>query len=95
MSRVLFTRAARDDLIDIWTHIAADDPAAADGVLDKLDEVASYLIQNPEMGPARDDIRPGLRYLVSGSYLLLYRIVGDDVEIVRAVHGRRDLYGLF
>ena len=46
------------------------------------------------MGPARDDIRPGLRYLVSGSYLLLYRIVGDDIEVVRAVHGRRDLYGL-
>jgi toxin ParE1/3/4 len=47
------------------------------------------------MGPARDDIRPGQRYLVSGSYLLLYRILGDDIEIVRIVHGRRDLYGLF
>lgn len=95
MSRVLFTRAARDDLIDIWTHIAAHDPAAADRVLDRLDEAASNLIQNQEMGPARDDIRPGLRYLVSDSYLLLYRILGDDIEIVRAVHGRRDLYGLF
>lgn len=95
MSRVVFTRAARDDLIDIWTHVAADDPAAADRVLDRLDEAASYLIQNPEMGSARDDIRPGLRYLVSGSYLLLYRTIEDDIEIVRAVHGRRDLYGLF
>lgn len=95
MSRVLFTRAARDDLIDIWAHVAADDPAAADRVLDRLEEAASNLSENPEMGPARDDIRPGLRYLVSGSCLLLYRIIGDDVEIVRAVHGRRDLYGLF
>lgn len=95
MSRVVYTRAAREDLIDIWTHVAKDDPVAADRVLDRLDEAASNLIQNPEMGPARDDIRPGLRYLVSGSYLLLYRILGDDVEIVRAVHGRRDLYGLF
>ena len=93
MARVFFTRAARDDLIDIWTHIAEDDPSAADRVLDRLDEVASHLADNPQMGPARDDIRPGLRYLVSGSYLLLYRIVGDDIEIVRAVHGRRDLYG--
>lgn len=93
--RVVFTRAAREDLIDIWAHVAADDPAAADRVLDRLDEAASYLIQNPELGPARDDIRHDLRYLVSGSYLLLYRIIGEDVEIVRAVHGRRDLYGLF
>jgi toxin ParE1/3/4 len=95
MARVFFTRAARDDLIGIWTHIAADDLAAADRVLDRLDEVAAHLASNPQMGPARDDIRPGLRYLVSGSYLLLYRIDGDDIEIVRAVHGRRDLYGLF
>lgn len=95
MSRVVFTRAASEDLIDIWTHIATDDPAAADRVLDRLDEAASDLTQNLEMGPARDDIRPGLRYLVSGSYLLLYRILGDDIEIVRVVHGRRDLYGVF
>lgn len=95
MPRVFFTRAAREDLIDIWTHIAADDTAAADRVLDRLDEAAAHLAQNPQMGPARDDIRPGLRYLVSGSYLLLYRMVDGDIEIVRAVHGRRDLYGLF
>ncbi|WP_423207149.1 type II toxin-antitoxin system RelE/ParE family toxin [Paracoccus yeei] len=95
MAQVFFTRAAREDLIAIWTHIAADNPAAADRVLDKLDEAAAHLADNPQMGPARDDIRPGLRYLVSGSYLLLYRIDGKDIEIVRAVHGRRDLYGLF
>jgi len=95
MLQVCFTRAAREDLIAIWTHIAEDDAAAADRVLDRLDEAASHLADNPQIGPARDDIRPGLRYLVSGSYLLLYRIDGDDIEIVRAVHGRRDLYGLF
>ncbi|WP_112309341.1 type II toxin-antitoxin system RelE/ParE family toxin [Pseudogemmobacter bohemicus] len=95
MPRVFFARAAREDLIAIWTHIAADDPAAADRVLDRLDEAASHLAQNPQMGPARDDIRPGLSYLVSGSYLLLYRITDDGIKIVRAVHGRRDLYGLF
>lgn len=93
MLQVYFTRAAREDLIGIWTHIAEDD-AAAGRVLDRLDEAASHLARNPQMGPARDDIRPGLRYLVSGSYLLLYRITDDGIEIVRAVHGRRDLYGL-
>ncbi|GAA0283588.1 type II toxin-antitoxin system RelE/ParE family toxin [Rhodovulum strictum] len=95
MPQVFFTQAAREDLIEIWQHIACNDPSAADRVLDRLDEAAAHLARNPQMGPARDDIRPGLRYLVSGFYLLLYRMVGDDIEIVRAVHGRRDLYGLF
>ena len=56
---------------------------------------AMNLIENPRMGPARDDIRQGLRYLGSDTYLNLYRIVDDGVEIVRVVHGQRDLFGLF
>ena len=94
MARVVFTKKPREDLIDIWLHIAEDDPTAADRVLDRLDEAASHLADHPEMGAARDDIRPGLRYLVSGSYLLLYRITDAGVEIVRAVHGRRALFNL-
>ena len=95
MAAVFFTRQAREDLIDIWLHIAADDPGAADRVLDRLEMAAMNLIENPRMGPARDDIRRGLRYLVSDTYLILYHLVKDGVEIVRVVHGRRDLFGLF
>lgn len=95
MARVSFTRQARDDLIDIWLHVAEDDPKTADRVLEQLDEAASHLAQHPEMGAARDDIRPGLRYQIKGSYLLLYRITAAGVEVVRVVHGRRDLFSLF
>ena len=95
MAAVFFTRQAREDLIDIWLQIAADDPGAADRVLDRLEMAALNLIENPRRGPARDDIRRGLRYLVCDTYLILYRIVKDGIEIVRVVHGRRDLFGLF
>ena len=93
--QVYFTRAAREDLITTWAHTAEDKPQAADRVLDRLEEAANRLVENPQIGPARDDIRPGLSYLVSGSYLLLYRIREGGIEIVRAVYGRRDLHGLF
>ncbi len=96
MATVRYTEAAREDLIGIWRHIAADSPQAADGVLDRLGAAAAMLVDHPKIGAVRDDIRPGLRYLVSGSYLLLYRLVSDaEVEIVRVVHGHRDLFGLF
>jgi Plasmid stabilization system protein len=95
MAAMFFTRQAREDVIDIWLHTAADDPGAADRVLDQLEMAAMNLIENLRVGPARDDIRQGLRYLVSDTYLSLYRIVKDGVEIVRVVHGRRDLFGLF
>ena len=95
MAAVFFTRQARGDLIDIWLHSAAGDPGAADRVLDRLELAAMNLTENPQMGPARDDIRRGLRYLVTGTFLILYQVVEGGVEIVRVVHGRRDLFGLF
>ena len=95
MVQVSFTRAAREGLIAIWTHIAEDNPQAADRVLARLEEAASRPAENLQIGPARDDILPGLRYPVSGPYLLLYRIRDGSIEIVRAVHRRRDLHGLF
>jgi toxin ParE1/3/4 len=92
--RLFRTRRARQDLIEIWEHVAADNPAAADALLDRIDDACSRLIDHPRLGPARDDIRPGLRYLVVGDYLVLYRIIDEGIEIVRVVHGRRDLFNL-
>jgi toxin ParE1/3/4 len=93
--RFFRTRRARRDLIGIWQHVAPDNLAAADALLDRIDDKCALLAENPQLGPSRDDIRPGLRYLVVGEHLILYRIVEEGVEIVRVVHGRRDLFNLF
>jgi len=55
------TRRAEDDLIDIWTFIAAHNPRAADQVLDDLDGRSCLLAEFPEIGQARPDIAEGLR----------------------------------
>jgi toxin ParE1/3/4 len=49
---------------------------------------------NPQIGPARPDLRPGFRYLPVGNYLILYRVLPGVAEIVRVVHGARHLPGL-
>jgi toxin ParE1/3/4 len=36
-----------------------------------------------------------MRYLVIGSYLVLYKVDEDAVRIVRILHAHRDLGGLF
>ncbi|PYR67362.1 MAG: hypothetical protein DMF88_13040 [Acidobacteria bacterium] len=38
---------------------------------------------------------PGIRSFPVGSYLVLYRIDGDDVVVQRIVRGSRDLDALF
>jgi toxin ParE1/3/4 len=89
------TAQAEQDLIDIWTYIARDNPAAADRLLDLFDEKSQALARNPKMGRAREDVAAGVRHFPVGKYLILYRELGDGVEVVRYVHGMRRLPDLF
>ncbi|MBZ9799495.1 type II toxin-antitoxin system RelE/ParE family toxin [Mesorhizobium sp. ES1-4] len=45
----------------------------------------------PFSGAPRDDIAPGIRHLIVGEYLTLYRVGGDAIEILRVLHGRRNI----
>jgi toxin ParE1/3/4 len=89
--RLRRTAQAEEDLIDIWSYIARDNPSAADRLLDALDMKSQALARNPKMGMARDDIHPGVRHFPVGNYIILYRDLGNGVEVVRYVHGRRRL----
>ena len=49
------------------------------------------LAEWPEMGRARPELAPGLRSFVVARYLVYYRVTRDAVEVVRVLHGRRDV----
>ena len=85
---------AADDLLEIWLYIGRDNVRAADRLLARIEESCSKLVDYPAIGPARDDIGPGIRMLSVGRYLILYRQRRDRVEIVRVVHGARDVSNL-
>lgn len=85
------TAQAEEDLIEIWIYIAQDNPGAADRVLDDIEQRFHALADNPLMGRLRPDIAPELRYFAVGSYLILYRTVEDEIQIIRVIHGARDL----
>jgi toxin ParE1/3/4 len=88
------TARAEEDLIEIWIYIARDSPAAADRLLDLLEEKSIMLAANPFLGMAREDIAKGVRHFPVGKYLILYRIVGNGIEAIRYVHGMRRLTDL-
>jgi toxin ParE1/3/4 len=89
------SRQADEDLIGIWLYIAADNPAAADVALDRIESVCNLLAENPHIGRERPDIAPGLRYFPVEKYLILYRVEDATVEIVRVLHGARKIDELF
>lgn len=90
---VLVRRSARaeEDLIEIWSYIAQQNPRAADQLLDRLQQRWELLATQPRSGMARDDIGAGIRYVATGEYITFYRPGSDGIEIVRVIHGRRDI----
>jgi toxin ParE1/3/4 len=93
--RVVRTVLADSDLLEIWLYIAQDNITAADRLLERLEQRCDRLEASPMLGSKRDDLLPGMRYLIEGSYVIFYRIHQDTVEILRVLHGARDFPVLF
>ena len=94
MAQYRLTAKAEDDLLNIWQYIAEDNPQAATNLLNTLNENFVLLAENKYIGMARPDIMPELRYFPVRSYLILYRHVTGGIEIVRVVHGARNIHAL-
>lgn len=96
MTPVVISSAARIDLDDIWFHIATDSPANADRFLDRLADVATgTLAVAPLSGREREELGDGLRSLPVENYLIFYRVRDGAVEVLRILHGARDLGAIF
>jgi toxin ParE1/3/4 len=95
MSRFRLTREAKADARAIRSYIAKDRPAAADRLLDDLYERFRLAATQPGMGEARSELGPDLRIFSVGNYVVVFRPMRGGIEVVRIVHGARDLASLF
>lgn len=98
MSRRLTRRPrAVTDIIEIADYIAADSPEAAERFLAAAEATFQGLLEMPGLGKMTDFPEPeftGMRsWAVRGfpKHLVFYRETSDGVEIVRVIHGARDL----
>lgn len=95
MTLVKYSTDAQSDFADIAGYIALDSENQAIAFVARLRQAADRIARSPRIYRLRDDIAPGLRVAAVGNYLLLFRITAEGIEIVRAVHGARDLNRLF
>ena len=86
-----------EDLDGIWDYIGIqnDNPNAAYGQLRMLYEKFSLLAMQPLIGEFRDDLGTNLRSFVARNYVIVYRPLGEEIEIIRVVHSARDIHALF
>lgn len=90
MARYTLLRRAQSDLLGIRDYILRDNPARAVTFVDELLDRCQLLADNPLMGRARPELKPGLRSFPHGDYVIFYRPLRDSVSVVRVLHGARE-----
>lgn len=95
MAKARLSRLAEQDLLDIWTYIAKDNPAAADRFTDLVIEKCDKLCEFPELGRRRDELAPFLRSFPVGRYIIFYRVGDPGIEVARILSAYRDLGQFF
>ena len=91
MPTVLKRSQALSDLFLIGERISLDDPAAADRILDRLEERFQLMATQPLMGRERPELIPKLRSFVSDHYVIFYFPLEDGIDILRVLDGRQDV----
>jgi toxin ParE1/3/4 len=95
MHQIVRTRQADADLLEIWLYFAQESLDRADDLLTKLEEGYQILKDYPFAGRSRNELVPELRSLTVGNYQVFYRVVQQRVEILRILHGARDIERIF
>ncbi len=88
---IRYSSLARQDLLDIWSYIAAKNLAAADRVFDRIENTCRALKDFPQLGRIRPEVGDGARSIGVDRWLVFYRVLDGGVQVVRIVDGVRDL----
>lgn len=91
--QIRFLRVADEDLTEIISYIATDNPTAANAIAYKIEKNIELLSENPILGriPRDEDIKNlGYRYIIIQNYIVFYTIEERTILIHRILHGARN-----
>ena len=96
MAKAIRSAKARNDLKEIFNYVADDSSESrATKLLKQLERTMQQLADSPGMGTERSYLAPGILGFPKSNYIIFYRKVEDDIQIVRVLHGRRDIENIF
>jgi toxin ParE1/3/4 len=95
MKQHIISPEASQDLSEIIDYFASVNIDAGERFVDEFDKKCKYLANFPNMGRSYENIKPDLRGVPLDDYIILYRVINSEVEIVRVISGYRNLESLF
>lgn len=90
--KVVWTRNATRELRSIHDYIAQNSRKYAQGMVNRITRRTRSLAQFPQLGPQVPEYEDEtIRELLEHPYRIIYRIHGEQVQILSVVHGARPL----
>ena len=92
---------ARSDLYEIGLYLSERNLAVSKRFNRAVDRTLEYLLDSPESGEKRNYSNPAYANMriwqVDGfsNYLIFYRLNGEQLEVLRVLHGARDYETIF
>lgn len=95
MSKYSISQEAIRDLDDISNYFARVSIEAGESFVKRFADKCKKIIHFPQLGRSYAELMPNLRDIPLDSYIILYQVIEEEIEIVRVVSGYRDLQSLF
>jgi len=95
MKEFRLSAAAENDLTDIWNYVADYSEQVADTLIDEMVKRFVMLSTFADAGRKRDELQPGMRSFPVDKYLIFYRSIPEGIEVIRVLHGSRDIESIF
>ena len=95
MAVILKRPRALLDLVEIWSYIAEDSVTNADVFASRIDKTFRLLARRPGIGRARPDLYQNLRSFVISKYVVFYLPLENGIDVIRVLHGARDIETVF
>ncbi len=92
MIRLVVSRRAEADLSSIIGYLSNEaGTGIARAYLTRFQRLNRLLVEQPDLGSPRPLLGRGVRMSIVAPYLVFYRRNGDQLSILRILHGRRKI----
>jgi toxin ParE1/3/4 len=96
MPTIRVAAAAEEDLIRIWEYVASERDAEVAGRLVKeITRRFAVLRDHPRAGREHNELLVNLRSFAVKNYVIFYQPFEGGIEILRVLHGSRDIASIF
>jgi toxin ParE1/3/4 len=95
MATVKVAAAAEEDLRNIWAYVAEHNTEAANKLIKEIISKFAILRDYPNVGREQSRLLVNLRSFVVKNYFIFYQPFEDGIEILRVLHGSRNIENIF